>query len=448
MNFRSLRLRLLIGGAIAIFAALAVAWGVMTWLFERHIERRVEEDLRRQATQLLAGLVVDPQGTFTLLRKPQDSRFETPASGLYWQVTTKTETRRSRSLWDAVLPSSPSAATSDWQTRKVIGPFSQHVFVLERIIRPTKDVHDILLQVAQDQHSLQIARDQFGRELAYFLALLWLVLSGAAFMQVQLGLRPLGHLRSELSDLKRNPARRLNARYPQEVEPLIAAINDLADAREADLKRARQRAADLAHGMKTPLAALAAQTRLIRDHHAPNNHLAFGMERAIAAATAAVETELARARAAASRNHMPTTDAVPRDICQRLITVLERTEKGMRLDYTLDLDPALRLSIAPEDLNEILGPLLENAVKFARRRIAISGHAKAGKISLIIEDDGPGITAARAAEALSRGGRLDETGHSGHGLGLAIARDLVEATGGTITLGRSTLGGLRIDLRW
>jgi signal transduction histidine kinase len=119
----------------------------------------------------------------------------------------------------------------------------------------------------------------------------------------------------------------------------------------------------------------------------------------------------------------------------------------MRLDYVLDMPETLRLRVAAEDLSEILGPLLENAVRFARRQIRVSGATADGSHVLTVEDDGPGLSAAEIAQVMVRGVRLDQTG-GGHGLGLAIARELVEATGGAIALDKSSLGGLKVEMRW
>jgi signal transduction histidine kinase len=199
--------------------------------------------------------------------------------------------------------------------------------------------------------------------------------------------------------------------------------------------------------MKTPLAALAAQSRLIREGRSDPQAAADGLDRAISAAGAAVEAELARARAAASRHARQEAQAAPLAVAQKLILVLERTEKGMRLDYDVDIPEPLRLAVSAENLSEVLGPLLENAVRFARRQVRVSGEATNASIVLTVEDDGPGLSATEAAEVMVRGVRLDQTG-GGHGLGMAIARELVEATGGRIELGTSTLGGLRIELRW
>ena len=447
MTRYSLRWRLLLGAAVAVFAALALAWLAMTLLFQRHLELRVEQELRRDGLQLVADLGVDPTGMITLMQLPTDPRFGIPSSGLYWQITAGQETQRSRSLWDQALPPSPQAGTTEWSTRQIDGPFGQRLFLLERIVQPVGSMERVLVQLALDENELTLARNEFSQTLGLFLFLLWAALAIAAWLQVQLGLKPLKRLRRELSALRHNASERLSAGYPLEVEPLTKAINDLATAREADVKRARQRAADLAHGMKTPLAALAAQSRLIREGHSDPTAAADGLDRAISAATAAVEAELARARAAASRHARQDAQAAPLAVTQRLILVLERTEKGMRLDYALDIPETLRLRVAAEDLSEILGPLLENAVRFARRQVRVSGGTMDGSHVLTVEDDGPGLSAAEIAQVTVRGVRLDQAG-GGHGLGLAIARELVEATGGAIALDTSSLGGLKIELRW
>jgi signal transduction histidine kinase len=447
MMAHSLRWRLLLGAAIAIFATLAVAWMVMTWLFDRQLERQAEQELRRDALELVGDLKADANGAIPMLDGPGDARFDTPASGLYWQVSGPSGTQRSRSLWDQVLPPTPADAL-DWHSRFIDGPFGHRLFLLDRIVQPEGTKDTVLVQLALDDELLDAAGAEFGQTLALFLVLIWAALSCAAWLQVELGLRPLRTLKLEIASLRLNPAERLSASYPSEVEPLTRAINDLASAREADVKRARQRAADLAHGMKTPLAALAAQSRLIREGKTENSRAASdGLDRAIAAAAAAVEGELARARAAASRLSHQDEKAAPLTVVQRLISVLERTEKGMRVDYQLEIPEALRLAIGEEDLTEILGPLLENAVKFARRQVRVTSRPKDGKTLLSIEDDGPGIKVSEMADVMVRGARLDQAG-GGHGLGLAIARELVEATGGTIALGESSLSGLRVDLSW
>lgn len=443
MIARSLHWRLLGGAMAAILLALVLAWLFMTVLFEHHLERRLQAEMTRDGLRLVAGLVMTPGEAPRIERPPVDSRLETPAGGYYWQVTTANGTLRSRSLWDGDLP--PADAPLDgWRLRHADGPYGKPVSLLER--RVALADHDVpaLLQLAQDSAPLASARAEFGRELAAFLAGLWVVLSGAAWLQVRLGLRPLGRVRSELAALRDSASARLPEARLREVQPLIDSINALADTRERDLAVARQRAADLAHSLKTPLAAMAAQSRRARDSGA--DKAADGLDRAIAAIQRTVEAELARARIAAIRRQ-PGGNAAVRETVERLVTVLEQTDRGGELAFTLDIPANLHLAVLPDDLSEILGAVLENAVRYARRQVRIQAEAGPGWTRVAIEDDGPGIGTDQATAALARGGRLDEA-QGGSGLGLAIARELAEATGGAIGMTRSALGGLQVCFTW
>jgi signal transduction histidine kinase len=442
---RSLRVRLLLSAAVAIFLALAAAWIVMTLLFERHIERRVEADLIREGMQLAANVAIGVEGVPVLSREPGDVRFAEPASGMYWQVTTARGSLRSRSLWDESLPPAPAARARDWTTRSIVGPFEEELLLVERLVKPDRNGPDVLLQLGFENKSLHEARAEFGAELALFLTVLWLILSAAAWMQVVLGLRPLARVRDEVDSLKRNPRERLATAPVQEVEPLVRAINELADAREKDLARARRRAADLAHALKTPLAAISAQSRRAREEGA--GEAADGLERAVHAASAAVDRELARSRAAAIRATPGEASASALPIVEAIVGVVERAEFVAHVVFEVNVPSELTVPVAAEDLLELLGALIENAGRYARRRVQIEGALSPLGRMLSVEDDGPGIDSSQMADALTRGARLDEVG-CGHGLGLAIARDLAEATGAQIDLTRSALGGLKVSIVW
>jgi signal transduction histidine kinase len=446
MNIRSLRLRLLAGAAIAILVSLAVAWLVMTVLFERHLERREVEELNRLALPLIAGLRVDASGALSVTTQPSDPRFSRPSSGLYWQVSSQHGRLRSRSLWDQDLQTAaPAAGARGWKIRSVTGPFEAEVLLLERHLTVAGG-HKVSVQLAEDQAPIRAARAEFGYELFLFLGALWLVLSGAAAVQVQLGLRPLDRLRDALRALHLNPSERLAvAEHPLEVEPLTRAINQLAETREQDLLRAKRRSADLAHGLKTPLAVLGAQSRHVRE--LGNADIADGLDRAIAAAAAAIEAELARAKAAAARQNITPEPVPARLVAERVVRVVEHTDAGAKLAFAVEMPESLTVPGSTEELSEVLGALTENAVRFARRQVRIIGICNSQVTQLMVEDDGPGLEDWRAEQALVRGQRLDETG-PGHGLGLSIARDLVEARGGAIALKRSSLGGLAVEMSW
>jgi signal transduction histidine kinase len=441
----SLRLRLLAAAAVAILAALVLAGAGMSWFFARHIEQREVDALIRDGKLIAGGLRLDPAGRPVADAQPGDDRYGEAGSGLYWQLTTREGSAHSDSLWDQSLSLKPGADREDWHVRHAPGPFGKSLLIVERPILPEHASEPVLVQVATDDAPLQTARREFNREAAVSLGLLWLFLLIAAYAQVTLGLRPLAAVRRQIGALRGNPAARLPAGHPREIAPLADAINALADAREADLGRARKRAGDLAHSLKTPLAALAAQSRRAREQGAVE--AADGLDQALAAMRATLETELARTRAAAAREAGQSLAAAIETLIENIIAVIERTELGERLIFEVHVPDDVQVPVAGEDLTELLGALIENAARHARHRVRVRGGMTAHECRLCVEDDGSGLGRESSEAVMARGSRLDEAG-PGHGLGLAIVNDLMQATGGTITLGRSDLGGLEARLAW
>ncbi len=445
MKGRSLRGRLIGGGMLAILAALAASWLAMTWLFERHIERREIAELVRTGQALAAGVRLEPNGAPVADVVLHDPRLLKAMGGFYWQVSTPAGLKTSPSLWDQTLKRPAGAPADAWGSRIAVGPFGDRLLLVERTVRPDRNGPAVLIQVASDEKVLRLARAEFGHDLALFLAGLWVVLSAAAALQVTLGLSPLARIRDDLARLRRSPSARMSDDHPREIAPLAQAINALAEAREGDVVRARRRAGDLAHSLKTPLAALSAQSRRARDAGA--TEAADGLDAAIAAVGAALEAELARARAAAAREAAFAAETAPLAVAERLVAVLERTADGERLMFDIEIPADLRAPASEDAVTEMLGALIENAARFARRRVRISGAPMADGSTLFVEDDGPGMDDGRTEAALARGARLDEAG-PGHGLGLAIVRDLAESSGAVLTMDRSPLGGLRAAIAW
>lgn len=441
----SLRLRLLAAAALAILAALVLAGAGMSWSFQRHIERREVDALERDGRLIAGGLRVDADGKPATDAVPGDDRYAAAASGLYWQLTTARASAHSESLWDQSLPASPGAARDAWSARHAPGPFGKSLLIVERSLLPERASEPVLVQVATDDEPLREARREFDRETALSLGLLWIFLLVAAWVQVTLGLRPLTSVRRQIAALRRNPAARIPPVPLREIAPLTDAVNALADAREADLGRARKRAGDLAHSLKTPLAAMAAQSRRARESGA--SQAADGLDQAVTAMRATIETELARTRAAAAREAGESRAADIETRIEDVISVVERTEAGERIVFEVHVPGDMQVPIAADDLTELLGALIENAARHSRHRVRVSGATDASGSVLRVEDDGPGIGRDAAEIAMARGGRLDEAG-PGHGLGLAIVGDLMQATGGTVELGRSPLGGLEARLTW
>jgi signal transduction histidine kinase len=262
------------------------------------------------------------------------------------------------------------------------------------------------------------------------------------FWQVRRGLSPINQLRMRLAAVHEGRDRRVDGDYPSEVQPLVDDLNALLAHRDQAIARAVAKAGDLAHGLKTPLALLAQDAdRAAADGH---DRLASGIAEQVQRMRRQIDYHLAHARAAASGAAAGARCAAA-ESAAGVVRALARLHESRRLaiEVTVPADHVVR--VGREDLDEMLGNLLENACKWARSRVRLSSSASNGRVRLIVEDDGPGIPPALREVVMRRGVRADEAA-PGSGFGLAIVRDLVELYGGSIALATSALGGLQVVL--
>jgi len=423
--------------------ALSVAGLGLTVLFERHIARSAADDLDVHLRQLLAGIDVDELGHLVLIRAPIDPRFNDPLSGLYWQVSDNRGTLiRSRSLWDSALDLPPDAFESgDEHLHRIQGPGAATLMAAERsaTLESSKGSVPIRAAVALDLTSISAATKAFARDLVVALGLLGGVLALATSVQVTMGLRPLGRLQRGVARIRSGRSRRLDVEVPLEVLPLVEEVNGLLAAQEREIERSRGRAADLAHGLKTPLAALAADAVRLREKG--EDRLAQDIEQVCDGMSRHVDRELTRARlsGAAMQDDSAATELAP--LVRSLTTIQSRTPAGQAISFESDIADGTLVPMERVDLAEVLGNLLENATRHAKTRVRV----RLGSIdrpSIVVEDDGDGLCDGAYEAVLARGVRLDQRSQ-GAGLGLAIVQDVLEAYGWTLQLDRSDLGGLR-----
>ena len=440
MNKGSVRLRLWSAAAISIVLALAVGGVGLSYLFERHVERRVESELTLELNQLI-GVTTFTAGAIVISVTPADPRFATPLSGYYWQVedlTTRMLTR-SRSLWDEALVLPPEGSgDGSLHLREIKGPANSNLIAVERVIVDPSG-RSFRAAVAEDHQTIAMAVAQYVAELTPALFLLAIVLIAANFIQISVGLRPLENLRLAVHDVIAQRRRRLDVVAPTEVQPLADEIDRLLDEQEKALVRARARAADLAHGLKTPLQVLSSDIRALRAKG--ETVLANEIEASSAAILRHVDRELARARLAPGTTPRSSSSlaAVARDV----IEVVSRTPKAQALAFSSSIQDDVVVEVDPGDLAEILGNLLENAARFAVSSVGIEGLGTARDTTIVIVDDGPGIADSDKPSALMRGVTLGAG--AGTGLGLAIVSDIIEAYGGHIELADAR-PGLKVTL--
>ena len=439
---RSLRVRLLLAATCSVVAALVLAGVGLTLVFEQHVERRLESELVNHLNQLTAALEVEPGGAPEVAGALSDPRFLRPYGGLYWQIDDAAGDRlRSRSLWDFALqlPPDPPAAGELRQAR-LAGPAHSELLAVERGLQIGG--RTLRLTIAIDRREIAENVRAFGWDTALSLGILALVLLVAAAAQVMVGLRPLKGLRAELARVHAGAAQRLEARFPSEVQPLVDDLNTLLEQQMAAVERARTQAGNLAHGLKTPLTVLAAEQRQLAERGEAAAAEVLGQQ--IDAMGRQIDYQLARARAASS-GRRPGLVTPVRPLIERLARVIQRVGTGRAVELSVEVAPGHSFAGEAQDLEEMVGNLLDNACKWARQRVRVDSRSGAGRLVLLIEDDGPGLPPERREEVFERGRRLDRS-VPGSGLGLAIVRDLAEIYGGEVALEDAAGGGLRVRL--
>ncbi|HRO11773.1 HAMP domain-containing sensor histidine kinase [Amaricoccus sp.] len=436
MKLDSIRLRLVAAGGAAVVLSLALAAAGLDFLFERHVRRLAVVELAADLDQLAAGLEEDAAGRLVMVQSPTDPRYGQPLSGLYWQVDSPDERLASRSLWDSaiVLPG-PDPRDGRPHQHIAAGPGGGSLLVLERtVFAPRFGPDGVRIMVALRNDQLRSAARAFVRDLAPWLAGLAALLIVGGWVQVVVGLRPLATVGARVAAIRSGAAARLGEDFPIEVRPLAAEVDALIAAREDETRRARTRAADLAHGLKTPLQALIGEAERLRAAGAVE--AADGIEEIAGAMRRHVDRELARARIASAGHAV---SSAPAAVIGRLLAVIRRTEQGARIAWEVNAPHEIRARIDVDDLTEALGALLDNAARHAAERVAVTVRRTGETVEITITDDGPGIPESRIEELTARGARLDTTG-PGTGLGLAIAQDIADAAGGRLTLANAAPG--------
>ncbi len=267
------------------------------------------------------------------------------------------------------------------------------------------------------------------------------ILAGIAY--VRSGLSPIDRLRGRLSAVRGGAEQRVGGEYPTEVQPLVDDLNALLEHRDQTVRRAIAKAGDLAHALKTPLAVLTHEAEVA--DAAGQTELAAVMRQQLERMRRQMDYHLAHARAAASGVSSGARCAVVAS-ADGLARTLLRLHADRKLTIQVDVDPGHVARVGREDLDEILGNLLDNACKWARSRVTIGSSAEGATLVIVVDDDGPGLPASMREVVVQRGVRADETA-PGSGLGLAIVRDLAELYGGSIALSSSPAGGLRARLQ-
>ncbi|WP_292443048.1 ATP-binding protein [Mesorhizobium sp.] len=448
---RSLAFRVIAFSTVWAIVTLVVIFTLITTLYRQASERGFDSLLSAHLFNLIGSVGVSEGGSLTGAPDLGDLRFSEPNSGWYWSVEPASEgvhgDLHSSSMTKAIP--SPSVAEvpfnasfqRSYMTEGINGEqleVFESEFVLDAKNRAAR------FRVMGNQTELEQEIGTFQRRLLTYLSLFGVGMIAINAMAILFGLQPLRRVRNALAMVREGTAQRLDGRFPAEIEPLANETNALIENNRRIVERSRTQVGNLAHSLKTPLAVLINEGRA----------LGGAKGRLIAEQAASMQKQvdhyLQRARVAAQRNSVVyRTPVAP--LVQRMVRVLQKLNPQTSLSLSL---PAADIIFAGEreDLEELLGNLLDNAMKWAKSAVAVSVTPVVGKeaaanlFEISIDDDGPGIPEDSAREALKRGRRLDET-KPGSGLGLAIVADLVNEYGGVLALERSGMGGLKAVVR-
>ena len=452
MRANSLAFRLFLWATGLTVVILIVTGVALSSIYRHAVERAFDRRLDVYLRTLVADVASPEEGNDKFPQSIGEPLFELPLSGWYWQVTrldtTKPDVHSSRSLWDSNLPRLPDsaveAASGGYRKGYAQGPEDVRLRLVERNIDLGDDGR-YLIQVAGDASEIDTEMTSFDRIIGGIFAALTVALLLTTALQVRFGLSPLKRISESLAAIRSGRAERLEGEFPVEIASLARETNALIEANREIVERARTHVGNLAHALKTPLSVIVNEAAA-----RPADPLAQKVLEQTDIMRDQIARQLERARLAARSAVVGTLIDVP-PVVTALARTMEKIHRDRDLAIALDVPAQARFRGEQQDLEEMVGNLVDNACKWAQSRVAIEVVANSaasdgkGRVRIIVDDDGPGLSAAEREQVARRGRRLDET-KPGSGLGLSIVVELASLYGGVLTLGTAPIGGLRAEL--
>jgi signal transduction histidine kinase len=453
MRSSSLATRLFLSATAWVVVILLITGVILSSVYRDATERAFDRRLNLYLRTLVAEVATPdepPDHQFQSLGEPL---FELPLSGWYWQIirtdTDKEEVRASRSLWDKKLPKledhGAELSAAGIRLGYVEGPEGQTLRMVERPVDLGAD-GKFLVDVAGDASEIFDETRSFDYYLGGTFVALSIVLVLTTIFQVRFGLAPLKRISDAIADIRSGRAERLEGEFPVEIAPLARETNALIDANREIVERARTHVGNLAHAIKTPLSVIVNEaaahssdlfaTKVLEQADVMRDQVAHHLERARIAARLTIVGTITEVG--------PVVDALRR--------TMEKIHRGRGVAIEVSAGSKARFRGERQDLEEMAGNLVDNACKWATSRVFIEvlveQPAEPGAtpmLRIIVDDDGRGLSEKELAQVSRRGQRLDES-KPGSGLGLSIVVDLASLYGGSLTLGRAPIGGLRAEL--
>ncbi|HVW74988.1 MAG TPA: HAMP domain-containing sensor histidine kinase [Rhizomicrobium sp.] len=446
-RLESLSSRLIAAAAIWTLLGLLLGGAVLSNAFRMAAQNNFDNALQADMDGLIAAAEPDPNGGVLLADRFLNHNFDRVYSGLYYQIKQGNGGGQiSRSLFDKEINPTNQTRKGQLTWGSAVGPENQRLRVVSRKVDLTPDdnkTDSYTFLVAGDMADVDRQTSEFNTTLFWSFLLLGAGLIGAILVQVRIGLLPLRRVSEALTRIRDGKARRLDGRFPTEIAPLASELNSLIQHSEEVVGRARTHVSNLAHFLKTPLSVLAAEAEA-HEKEPGAAPLAEAVKRQVFSMRRQVDHYLSRARAAGSLDVLGNRTQVS-VVIDDLARVIARIHAARGITIDAQCPDAYYFRGERQDLEEMLGNLIDNACKWARSRVRVRCEKAGGRLVFRIEDDGPGLSAEQRSQVGERGERLDES-VPGTGLGLAIVRDISKLYGGFFVLDASSLGGLQARL--
>jgi len=436
--------------AVSMVVLLAIGL-VLSSLYRNAVERAFDRRINVYLRNIVAEIANNPKTPTLEPETLGEPLFFIPGSGWYWQITRlgdAPERKASRSSPEEGFPTLESLkvveAYGGLRQAYLTGPDGQRLRAVERFLDLGEDGR-FLLMIAGDSFEIEDEVSDFNDALLLTLGFILLAFMAIVWFQIRYGLRPLKNVSEALSEIRSGQTDRLQGSFPKEVAPLAGEVNALIESNKEIVDRARTHVGNLAHALKTPLSVLMNESANVKGPAAEKIREQLGIMRD------QVQRHLDRARIAA-RVAVVTTTVEVAPVIETLVRTMEKIHRERGVTLRTKLNPQTKFRGEQQDIEEMVGNLVDNACKWAASRVDIEMFALSaprpshtGMFRIQVDDDGPGLAPDEREEVLHRGKRLDES-KPGTGLGLSIVLELAKLYGGTLQLSTSPLGGLRAEL--
>lgn len=439
MAHKSLTFRIIALSSIWIILALVATSLLLWYYYQDHIGKHYDAHVFMHLEEMVTASKLAPDGSFKLDFHPSDPRFQELNSGWYWETRVAGETlERSPSLGGNSLDLVEAHAAEDHRVQVISGPNQQDLRV--QTLEISKGLRGEKILLLASAPNMRIEDDVI--DIAEHMLVSFIVLGAglilAVVFQIRLALKPLHAISREITNIHEGKSDRLQSVFPREVQPLVDELNNLLEHNAVLLKRARNQLGNLAHSIKNPLTVINNEAHALDD---PQKERILDQAQDI---SKSVDHYLVKARASGADSILGTRANI-RSVTEDLVFAMQRLYKDRNLEFDTSGLSNCSFRGEAQDLEEMLGNLMDNACKWARERVVVTCRPHQNRCLLIVEDDGPGIPEEQLEKVLERGQQLDESMH-GHGLGLGIVQDLVELYDARLTLKASPLGGLAAEL--